>query len=166
MHSETWHSILWEKHEISMSIMVLAARQPETEWDLAVGERFKWKRAVRVIFFPSFLSFIFRIYHGRVVEMPGTRNAVTPTTALQTPGTWPAPWWSSGSKRWMNLWFEAGTLPRGKRVEVSQQEKKELHQGNQGQQPKWPFLAPFVPVGPLEALTAAMPFVVIIVVQP
>lgn len=139
MHSETWHSILWEKHEISLRIMVLAARQPTTEWDLAVGERFKWKKELSMWFFPSLCLEFSRIYHGRVVAMPGTRNAATPTTALQTPGTWPVPWWSSGSKRWLNVWYEVATEPCWKGFKVSQKKINKSHQSNQGQQPKWPF---------------------------
>lgn len=47
------------------------------------------------LFFPPL---IFRIYHGRLVAIPGTQTAATPTTASQTPQTSPALWWSSGSK--------------------------------------------------------------------
>lgn len=45
-----------------------------------------------------FFSLIFRTCHGRVVAIPGTQTAATPTTASQIPETSPVPWWSSGSK--------------------------------------------------------------------
>lgn len=48
--------------------------------------------------FSLFFSLIFRTCHGRVVAIPGTQTAATPTTVLQTPETWPVQWWSSGSK--------------------------------------------------------------------
>lgn len=75
---------------------------------------------------PPLLSLIFRIYHGRVVAMPGTRNAVTPTTALQTLGTWPVLWWSSGSKHWMSVWFE-GALQES----ISDSQQKRQTKSNQ-----------------------------------
>lgn len=46
----------------------------------------------------SFFPLIFRSCHGRLVAIPGTQSAVTPTTASRTPETSQAPWWSSGSK--------------------------------------------------------------------
>lgn len=96
MHLAMRHSLLWEKHEISMSIMVLAARQPE-RMGPGGGRVVQVKRAVCVIFL-FFFSLIFRSCHGRVVAIPGTQTTATPTTASQTPGTSPAQWWSSGSK--------------------------------------------------------------------
>lgn len=74
----------------------MAARQPE-RMGPGGGRVVQVKRAVCVIFL-FFFSLIFRICHGRVVAIPGTQNAVTPTTASQTIETSPAQWWSSGSK--------------------------------------------------------------------
>lgn len=96
MHLAMRHSLFWEKHEISMSIMVLAARQPE-RMGAGGGRVVQVKRAVCVIFSLLF-SLIFRICHGRRVAIPGTQSAASPTTASQTPKTSPALWWSSGSK--------------------------------------------------------------------
>lgn len=96
MHLVMRHSILWENHEISMTIMVLAARQPE-RMGPGSGRVVQVKRAVCVILL-SFSPLIFRSCRGRAAAIPGTQTAVTPTTASQTPETSPAQWWSSGSK--------------------------------------------------------------------
>lgn len=77
--------------------MVLAARQPE-RMGPGGGREVHLKRAVCVIFKNLSFPLIFRICHGRAVAIPGTQTAATPTTALRTPETSPAQWWSSGSK--------------------------------------------------------------------
>lgn len=124
----------------------LLASQPENgtrRWESASS-----KKELSVWFFPPVLSSISRIYHGRVVAMPGTRNAATQTTALQTPGTSPALWWNSGSKLWMNVWWEVGTLSRWNGF-MMRSKKKNNNKRNlygiaeiRGQQTKWPFFQP------------------------
>lgn len=120
-----------------MSIMVLAARQPERK-EPGGGRVVQLKRAVCVILL-SFFPLIFRICRGRVAAIPGTQIVVIPTTASQTPETSPALWWSSGSKLGTQVFLDHKDCSSVKKFMLHKKIRFAVVHRHQGPSLVWPF---------------------------